>query len=268
MFKALCGHSPRKTQLSALLDFLMRSTGLGNLPVRSRNGLISGARWTLYPFSSYWRGTSDREAVAWIDRFCRPGGAALDLGAHFGLYTVAMAQRVGPAGQVVALEPEQTARSKCLRHVRMNRLRQVRVFADAASSGNGTLRLAAEGGAGSSTSFVSAGPGAGTTVSCVRLDDLYAREGLRMPQFIKVDVENHGAEALSGAAGILATHPSMMMSFHSEHELAGTRAILEPLGYHVITLSGSNVDWGQALYKTAILCAVELPAQSGTPGQI
>ena len=249
--------------MNALFNFLMRSTGLGNLPVRSRNGLISGARWTLYPFSSYWRGTSDSEAVAWIDRFCRPGGTALDLGAHFGLYTVAMAQRVGPEGQVIALEPEQTSRSKCLRHVRMNRLRQVRVFADAASSSTGTLRLAADGGAGSSTSFVSVDPGEGAMVPCVRLDDLYAREGLRMPQFIKVDVENHGAEALSGATGILATHPNMMMSFHSEDELAGTRAILEPLGYRVVSLSGKDVDWGDALYKTAILCAADIPAQSG-----
>jgi FkbM family methyltransferase len=245
----------------------MRLTGLGNLPVRSKRGLISGARWTLYPFSSYWRGTSDQEAIPWVDRFCRPGGAALDLGAHFGLYTVAMAQRVGPAGQVISFEPENEARSKCLRHVRMNHLEQVRVFAEAASSTNGTLRLAGGDGAGSSTSFVSAEPGAGAMLSCVRLDDLFAREGLRPPQFIKVDVENHGAEALSGALGILASRPNILMSFHSEQELAGTRAILEPLGYHVISLAGANVEWDQALYRTAVLSTMKDSASIGNPRQ-
>lgn len=240
----------------------MRGTGLGNIPVRSRNGLLSGARWTLYPFSSYWRGTTDREAIPWLDRFCRPGCAALDLGAHFGVFTVAMAQRVGTSGQVIALEPDGTARAKCVRHVRMNRLGQVRVFPEAASSTNGTLRLVSEGDAGNSESFVSGDPGLGAAVPCVRLDDLYEKERLRPPQFIKVDVENHGAEALAGAPAILAGRPNILMSFHSEDELSGTRAILKPLGYHAISLSGQSIDWGQALYSNAILSTLDNPMSS------
>lgn len=253
--------------MKSLFNLLMRKTGLGNLPVRSRNGILSGARWTLYPFSSYWRGTTDREAIPWIDRFCRPGGTALDLGAHFGVFTVAMAQRVGPEGQVIALEPDETARSKCIRHVRMNHLGQARVFSEAASSMNGTVRLVVDSNPGSSTSFVSGDPGKGASATCVRLDDLYAREGLRLPQFIKVDVENHGAEALSGAPKILAGHPNMLMSFHSEEELAGTRALLEPLGYRVVSMSGKRVDWGGALYTTAILSTLGDQALFGTQGR-
>jgi FkbM family methyltransferase len=247
------GDPPRKTCLKQLLDTIARVTGLGNLPVRARRGLVSGALWTLYPFSSYWRGTSDQEAIGWLDRFCRPGGATLDLGAHFGLYTVAMALRVGPSGQVIALEPERAARAKCARHARLNRMDQVRIYPEAASATNGMIRLSEDGGVGSSTSFVSQDPGAGTWLPCTRLDDLYAREGLRPPEFIKVDVENHGAEALSGAPGILAGHPHILMSFHSEQELAGSRKILEPLGYRVISLAGKDAGWEEALYRTMIL---------------
>ena len=263
MLQPLRRHSPRQTFLSALINHFMRLSGRGNLPVRATGGLISGARWTLYPFSSYWRGTSDREAIEWIDLFCRSGGATLDLGAHFGLYTVAMAQRVGAAGQVVSLEPEATARSKCLRHVRMNGLNQAMVFAYAASSANGVLRLVGDEGLGSTTSFVSKDLGRGVATPCIRLDDLYARESLRLPEFIKVDVENHGAEALSGAPHILESRPNILMSFHSEEELSGTEAILKPLGYHVVSMSGANVDWAQALYRTAILTTLENPASLG-----
>lgn len=233
----------------------MRWTHLGDWPVRARGGLAAGARWTLYPFSSYWRGTSDVESTTWIDRFCKPGDSALDLGAHFGLYSVGMAQRVGPTGQVVALEPEETARRRCLLHVRMNRLAWVRVFGEAASNMTGTIHLVDNGGAGSTTCYVSKESGAGVSLPCIRLDDLYARENLRPPDFIKIDVENHGAEALAGAVGLLARRPHIMMSFHSEQELAGARQILEPLGYRVVSLAGDNVGWDEALYRTAILTA-------------
>lgn len=240
--------------MKKLVDWLLGTTGLQYLPVRARGGLIRGARWTLYPFTSYWRGTSDLEAVQWIDRFCRPGGVAWDLGAHFGLYTVGMARRVGATGQVVSLEPEPAAYARDCRHVRMNDLAWVRVFQMAASSTNGSISLVSAEGAGSSTSYVSHTAGPGPTLTCVRLDDLVARENLRPPDFIKVDVENHGAEALAGARGVLASaRPNLLMSFHSEDELAGTKAILAPLGYRVLALDGTPADWPAALYKTAIL---------------
>jgi FkbM family methyltransferase len=237
-----------------LLDWLLAMTGLQYLPVRARGGLIRGARWTLYPFTSYWRGTSDLEAARWVDRFCRPGGVAWDLGAHFGLYTVGMALRVGSAGQVVSLEPEPAALARCRRHVRMNRLDWVRVFPLAASSANGEISLVSAEGAGSTTSYVAPATGKGPSLASVRLDDLVSREHLRPPDFIKVDVENHGAAALAGARATLASaRPVLLMSFHSEDELAGARAILAPLGYRVTALDGSTVDWPAALYKTVVL---------------
>lgn len=240
--------------MKKIVDWLLKKSGLQFLPVRARAGLVRGARWTLYPFTSYWRGTSDPEAIRWIDRFCRPGGVAWDLGAHFGLYTVGMAMRVGATGQVVSLEPEPAALARCRRHVDMNRLDWVRVFPMAASSANGSINLISAEGAGSTTSYVTTAPGAGPTLTSVRLDDLVTREHLRPPDFIKVDVENHGAEALAGARQVLASaRPNILMSFHSEDELAGTKAVLAPLGYRVLNLDGAPVDWPAALYKTALL---------------
>jgi Methyltransferase FkbM domain len=137
----------------------------------------------------------------------------------------------------------------------MNRLDWVRVFADAASATTGSIRLVDNGGPGSTTNYVSRESDVGTVLNCVRLDDLYAREGLRLPSFIKIDVENHGAEALEGARTLLAARPRILMSFHSEQELAGTKSILAPLGYSVTSIAGDSVDWSQALYRTAILTA-------------
>ena len=137
----------------------------------------------------------------------------------------------------------------------MNHLNWVHVFGEAASDQTGYIQIVDNGGAGSTTCFVSKETGVGKSIRCVRLDELYSREGLRSPDFIKIDVENHGAEALAGAGRILDGRPNILMSFHSEHELSGAREILSPMGYHVVSLEGKSVDWGDALYKTAILTA-------------
>ena len=53
-----------------------------------------------------------------------------------------------------------------------------------------------------------------------------------MPDFIKVDVEGHGATALSGAIKTLAqARPTMLIGFHSQVEVDGILDILTPLNY-------------------------------------
>jgi Methyltransferase FkbM domain len=55
---------------------------------------------------------------------------------------------------------------------------------------------------------------------------------IRPPDVIKLDVEGHGFEALSGAeAAIRATKPAIIASIHSPQEAEGVRRVLAPLGY-------------------------------------
>ena len=239
--------------MNPTIQKLIIRSGIGNIRVRSPRGLVEGSLWTLFPFSSYWRGTSDAGCIQWLDRFCKPGVSTLDLGAHFGLFTVAMANRVGHTGHVVALEPDAAARGKCLAHVAMNGLSWVRVFPEAASSSNGTVAFEELDGEGSSTGRVSGDPGSGVSMPCVRLDDLYSRYSLPDPEFIKIDVENHGAQALMGAPRILSACPHILMSFHSRDEMSGTRDCLKGFGYRVLSLSGEPLDWEQSVYHTVVL---------------
>ncbi|MSU65186.1 MAG: hypothetical protein EXS38_03585 [Opitutus sp.] len=44
------------------------------------------------------------------------GWTCWDLGAHFGLYSVGLARRVGPAGQVAAFEPNPISFARLQRH--------------------------------------------------------------------------------------------------------------------------------------------------------
>ncbi len=117
--------------------------------VRVRRGPNAGARWTLLPWSGYWRGVAyEADVVGWIEKFIHPGCIAVDVGAHFGFYTVMMARRVGPTGGVYAFEPEPGSFAKLACHIRLNGLEDhCKVFPVALSDRAGESEMFAGGGA-------------------------------------------------------------------------------------------------------------------------
>lgn len=44
--------------------------------------------------------------VELFDHLCGPGDSVADIGANLGAHTLALARRVGPAGSVLAVEPQ------------------------------------------------------------------------------------------------------------------------------------------------------------------
>ncbi|MBA3286418.1 MAG: FkbM family methyltransferase [Acidimicrobiia bacterium] len=75
------------------------------------------ARWCRYYPAEYERAKHD-----FVVQHCRPGSAAIDLGAHLGLFTVAMARAVGARGLVVAVEPTPSTRAALERTIALNGL--------------------------------------------------------------------------------------------------------------------------------------------------
>ncbi|MGA2015590.1 MAG: FkbM family methyltransferase [Opitutaceae bacterium] len=214
---------------------------LGLIPVRVRGGAAKGARWTLYPWTSYWRGTHEPEVQAAVERLGNGsirGWSCWDLGAHFGLYSVALAIRAGPGGQVAAFEPNPRSFARLERHRRMNRLECLRTYQAAASDRTGVQELLTYGDLGSTSTHLPY-PGeargdasAPIAIRTLRLDDLVDSGELRPPQFAKVDVEGHGRRAVEGMRkAIAASRPILMVGFHSGEEEEGVLGLLRPLGY-------------------------------------
>jgi FkbM family methyltransferase len=226
---------------------------LAYVPVRVRGGLAKGARWTLLPYSMYWRGHSEADVENAIRQVGDLRGAACwDLGAHFGFFTVGLAFAVGADGEVAGFEPDPVSFARCQRHIRMNRLANVRLFHAAVSAEPGDADLLLYGDAGLSTSHLAypGESGVGATrfrVRTVRLDDLVAAGEIRPPRLVKVDVEGHGASALRGAGKTVERHrPAIVMSFHTLDEFEETRRLVDPLGYRMFACrSDGPQPWSQ-----------------------
>lgn len=225
--------------LQRTIGAVLRFTGLQYWPVRVRQGLPAGARWTLYPWTSYWRGGYEPDMErAILSLGDLTGKTCWDLGAHFGYYSIGLAQRVGPTGQVASFEPFPSSFSRLERHRRMNRLDWLRVFPCAASDRTGLQEFftdTTEGDTAVHLAYEGEARTAATptiSVPTVRLDDLVARGEIRPPDLIKIDVEGHGHRALAGALeSVRRKRPVILMGFHSPQEVAGTRELLAPLGY-------------------------------------
>ncbi len=237
-----------KILLQEVVGGVLRATGLQHLPVRVRRGLPAGARWTLYPWTSYWRGGYEPDVERAILSLGElRGKTCWDLGAHFGYYSIGLALRTGPSGQVVAVEPLQANYARLERHRRMNDLTWLKTYQCAASDVAGEAEFFSDLSQGDTTVHLAYDGETRTAatktipVRTVRLDDLVSGGEIRPPDFIKVDVEGHGHHALGGALETIRQHrPVIVMGFHSPQEVAGTEVLLKPLGYQFSPTSATS----------------------------
>ena len=231
-------------------SFLLKSR-LCYWPVRVRSGVAAGARWTLYPWYAYWRGGFEdelqTELIALGDI---TGWTCWDLGAHYGLYSVGLARRTGPTGQVAAFEPNPLSFRRLERHRRMNGLTWMKAYEAAVSDETGTAELYTYGVLESPMTHLPYEGETRTThvgplpIRLWRLDDLVSSGELRPPDLVKIDIEGHAHRALAGARhAIAAAQPIVIVAFHSDLEADGVHAVLDALGYicsPIATHSGSG----------------------------
>jgi FkbM family methyltransferase len=237
--------------LGAASSQLLSAKRLANFPVRVRKGLAKGARWTMLPFSANWReGSGEVNVERAVGHLLTVRGIVFwDFGAHFGIHSIGLALQVGPHGRVIAFEPDPVAFEKLNRHVRMNKLTNIRLYDAAVSSKTGDANLYFPQAPGSSRSHMQndehddyATPK--ITVKTVSADDLVESGAIRLPNLIKIDVQGHGARAIAGAMKSIATsRPIIVFRNHSDGELSGTRRLLEPLGYVPEALNGDRIEW-------------------------
>jgi FkbM family methyltransferase len=75
----------------------------------------------------YFNGLPDPHEMAFLEHYLRPADKVIDAGANVGIYSLFMASLIGPAGRVLAFEPDPTNADRLRENVALNALENVTV---------------------------------------------------------------------------------------------------------------------------------------------
>jgi len=146
--------------------------------------------------------------LRFLAELAAPGDTVFDVGANYGVYSLVLAQEVGPAGHVYAFEPGGEARAQLRRNVELNPRLNVEIVPAALSDREGKGTLAHLFGP-PTYSLTAAFPG--ETVELMKLDTWIARSGASPPSIIKADVEGHEPAVFAGARATIETAKPLVM---------------------------------------------------------
>lgn len=166
--------------------------------------------------SRFYPSRYEPEKAAFLRRHCTPESTVVDVGAHFGVFTVIMARAVGPRGAVLAFEPTPSTRVALQRTVDNNHCQAVvSVRSEAVSSSDGEQEFIASqhvGDMGNSLVAHAAGGSERVRIRTVALDSVVGGDPVSC---LKIDAEGAELDILEGAATILhERRPALTLEIH------------------------------------------------------
>ncbi len=151
------------------------------------------------------------DEIKFVRKVMRPGMRAVDIGANYGLYTLAIAKGVGPSGRVWAVEPSSATSAYLRESIRLNAFSQVTVIQKALSDREGTAKLSISANSELNT-LINAADQAGTEeVDLSTLDSLANSKAWGPVDFLKLDAEGEEERILKGGAAFLRSSNPLVM---------------------------------------------------------
>jgi len=195
-----------------------------------------------------------------LAKFLGPGKTMIDVGASYGIFTLASAHLVGSQGTVLAFEPAQATFRVLERNLAINHSPKVNAMRMALSDKPGKMRLYHDADP-SRNSLAQAGASQDYEEVEVRtLDSVVQDLGLSRIDFIKIDAEGADELVCRGASEILKKYrPPIFFEenrgavSHLGLERRGTAAFLASLGYdfHILhdgeIVKSGNITAGNIL---------------------
>lgn len=180
-------------------------------------------------------GSFEAAEIQSLCSWARPNSTALDVGANVGLFTVALAEAVRPAGKVIAFEPFPGNIGRLKGNLELNNIRNVDVLPLAVGREEGTitLHLSRDPAFHSTTGVRGERPLHETiTVPTSSLDHAWKRKGLPRVSVVKIDVEGGELSVLSGASALLEScRPVLLVEIPEEEQLEEITTLLRRHGY-------------------------------------
>jgi FkbM family methyltransferase len=180
---------------------------------------------------------------------CRPGMVLYDVGANYGVFTLAALRFGGSEARVVAVEPSPVAFSILQYNVRLaGAVNQVRSVCAAAGAGAEEVEMLTTGAHGDHYLVRTAPRPDSVTVRVTTLDAISRETGWR-PTHLKIDVEGFEEEVVSGASEILRTlRPALFLELHGDilrrlnRAPEGVLELLAEFGYRHLESAGRPIS--------------------------
>jgi FkbM family methyltransferase len=206
-------------------------------------------------------GCWEPEEATFLRGVLRAGASFLDVGANIGYFSLLASEIVGPAGHVLAVEPEPRNVELLRANMWRNRARNVRVLAVAAQAETGYAGLRLSAVNRGDHQVVDASSHTGSLVPAARLDELLA--GIPV-DVVKVDVQGVDHEVVEGLTEVIAENPAIVLM--CEFWLTGMQergidpsavfARYEQLGFRVGLLGAEGSVWRTTAAEVLEACRI------------
>ena len=147
-------------------------------------------------------GCTEPLTCALMGTILRAGDTYVDVGAQFGLHTLVARHFVGPAGTVVAIEPQPYNCHKLLTNWRLNGFENVTLYVGAIGAYDGSVALHLQSPTDTSRLSLSLSPVNDLPqkfhVPINRLETIFDQVRLDRVRLLKIDIEGYELEAIAG----------------------------------------------------------------------
>ena len=250
-FRFAVGRLLMRVRPAPLASIAKRVLRIGRYDIATKEGRFSVDPASYAGLELAETGVYEPATLAAVYRLVRPGDTFIDIGANEGYFTVVASRLVGPAGRVLAVEPQVRLQPVLERNLNVNHCSNVVVIQAAVSDHSGTavLHLTPDVNNGASGLAVPTRYRLATQPTpLITLADLLARAPGAAP-VVKMDIESfeyeaiHGGEALFRAGAvralILELHGDMLRKRNLDVE--AVPRLLRACGYEQEALFGGRV---------------------------
>jgi FkbM family methyltransferase len=190
--------------------------------------------------------TTERDAIEAALCHLRAGHTFLDVGSHYGIFSILASKLVGPTGKVIAVEPHDGARQVLRENLAQNQCANVEVLELAFSDKTGAVALTYH------ENGVGLQPSSDPSSRLNLIQGMAGDEALRdfpIPSAVKIDVEGHEFAVLSGLKRTLSNgdcrllsieiHPSLLPSGINEETII---AFIQERGFNVLSQTVRSME--------------------------
>jgi FkbM family methyltransferase len=201
-------------------------------------GKLKGKQWIVGSSNhGCWLGTYEYKKQQLFVKTIKKNKIVFDIGANVGFYTLLSSELVSSSGSVIAFEPLPENIVYLKEHVKLNCMKNVRIFEAAVSNHDGRDYFKS----GKSRAVGHLASEGNMVVDVNSLDGFIKRNRLAPPDYLKIDVEGNEMNVLLGAKELLCDHkPGIFLDIHGIENDRLCCNLLKSMGYKLLLIDKKN----------------------------